>query len=77
MIDVAPVVARFALKLAMFLLISTCEVLFGYPSSLAELAGLSGALCLGLALGSGEWPFGRSLTHWDEATWFGLVVCLG
>jgi hypothetical protein len=49
----------------------------GAPTSFFALAGLSGALCLFLALWKGDHPFGRSLTYWDEAAWFGLVACLG
>ncbi|WP_046867825.1 hypothetical protein [Microvirga massiliensis] len=77
MIDVSPVAARFGLKLVTFLIIGACQIVAGYPSSFFNLAGLSGVLCLVLALGKGEWPFSRSLTYWDEATWFGLVACLG
>ncbi len=73
-IDVSPVAARFGRKLAMFLIISVCQIGIGHPSSLFELSGLSKALCLALALGRGEWPFGRSFTDWDEAGWFGLVA---
>jgi hypothetical protein len=52
------------------------QLAFGYPTSFFVLAGLSAVLCLALALWFGERPFGRSLTYWDEAAWFGLIACL-
>jgi hypothetical protein len=52
-------------------------VMLASPTSFFALSGLSGALCLSLALWKGERPFARSLTYWDEAAWFGLVACLG
>ena len=70
--------ARFSLKLAIFLLICGLQwVVFGPSTWFFALAGLSGALCLSLALWKGDHPFGRSLTYWDEVTWFVLVACLG
>jgi glucose dehydrogenase len=51
-------------------------VVLGPSTSFFVLAGLSGALCLALALWKGETPFGQSLTYWDEAAWFGLIACL-
>jgi hypothetical protein len=70
------VTARFGLKLTVFLFLSSLQLAFGYPTSFFVLAGLSAVLCLALALWFGERPFGRSLTYWDEAAWFGLVACL-
>ena len=72
------VAARFGLKLAIFLLVCGFQwVVLGPPTSFFALAGLSGALCLSLALWKGDHPFGHALTYWDEAAWFGLVACLG
>lgn len=72
------VAARFGLKLAIFLLVCAVQwAVLGSPTSFFALAGLSGAICLSLALWKGESPFARSLTYWDEAAWFGLVACLG
>jgi hypothetical protein len=71
------VAARFGLKLAIFFLVCTVQlVVFGPPTSFFALAGLSAALCLALALWKGDEPFSRSLTYWDEAAWFGLIACL-
>ena len=74
--DVASVTARFGLKLTTFLFLCSLQLAFGSPSSFFVLAGLSAVLCLVLALWLSERPFARSLTHWDEAAWFGLVACL-
>jgi hypothetical protein len=58
------VAARFGLKLAISLLVRAFQwVVFGPPTSFFALAGLSGALCLSLALWRGEHPFGRSFTY--------------
>ena len=75
--DAASVTARFGLKLTIFLFLCSLQLAFGHPTSFFVLAGLSAVLCLALALWLGEKPFGRSLTYWDEATWFGMVACLG
>ncbi|MGF9764575.1 hypothetical protein AAII07_56790 [Microvirga sp. 0TCS3.31] len=70
--------ARFGLKLAIFLLVCAVQwVVLGPPTSFFTLAGLSGALCLSLALWKEDYPFGCSFTYWDVAAWFGLVACLG
>lgn len=74
--DAASVTARFGLKLTSFLLLSSLQLAFGCPVTFFVLVGLSAVLCLALALWFGERPFGRSLTYWDEAAWFGLIACL-
>jgi hypothetical protein len=68
--------ARFGLKLTIFLIVCGFQIALGHPTSFFVLAGLSAALCVTLALQTGEWPFGRSFIYWDEAAWSGLVACL-
>ena len=75
-VDAVSVTARFGLKLTIFLILCGIQLAFGYPTSFLVLVGLSAVLCLALALWHGERPFGRTLTYWDEAAWFGLVACL-
>jgi hypothetical protein len=78
-IDAFPfqVAARFGLKLTNFLIVCGFQIItLGPPSPFEALIGLSGALCLALALWKGERPLGRSLNYWDEAAWFGLVACI-
>ena len=74
--DAASVMARFGLKLTIFLFLCSLQLAVGSSVSVFVLAGLSSVLCLALALWFGERPFARSLTYWDEAAWFGLIACL-
>jgi hypothetical protein len=69
----ASVVARFGLKLTVFLIDCVFQmVMFRHrPCRIVRV------LCLALALWKGERPFGRSLTYWNEAARLGLVVCQG
>jgi hypothetical protein len=71
------VVIRFCLKVVVFLVVSSFQTTFGHPSFFFRLTQLAAMLCVALALRAREFPFGRSLNHWDEALCFGLISHLG
>jgi hypothetical protein len=71
------VARRLALRLALLLIIAVVENALGWDSVVVQLACLSAALCLVLAAYNGERPTAPELNHWDEASCFGLVACLG
>ena len=71
------VAQRFGLKLAFLLAIAGVETALGWDSVVVQLACLSAALCVVLATYNRERPTAAELNHWDEASWFGLVACLG
>ena len=71
------VARRLFLRLAFLLVIAGVENALGLDRVVVQLACLSAALCLVLAAYNGERPTAAELNHWDEASWFGLVACLG
>ena len=75
--DSSCVAQRLGLKLAFLLIIAAVEDALGWDSVVFQLACLSAALCLVLATYYGERLTAAELNYWDEASWFGLVACLG
>ena len=71
------VVARFCIKLGIFVIVCGLQVALGGFNPFFLLTALSAALCVILAVRAGEHPLGRSLTYWDEAAMFGLLSQLG
>jgi hypothetical protein len=70
----ASVAARFGLKVTLFLVVCTVQMLaFGHPTSFA-LARVSGTLCAGAVEGrNARWP---GVAYRDETAWFGLIAYL-
>lgn len=71
------VLHRFGIRLALLLMITGGQALFGYATALFDLLWLFTGACVALAVARKEHPLAPDLNHWDEACGFGLLACLG
>lgn len=60
-----------------FAMLSGANATSGRSDPFFDLVALSGLPCIVLALANRDRPLGRSLSYWDEASWFVLIACLG
>jgi len=70
------VLLRFALRLAFFSVFAAIGAA-GFRIMFPTFMTLAAIYCAITATLRGEPVFGRVLTHWDEAAWYGALACLG